>query len=218
MKKTTFAILAAASVAIAGAIVGPSFAAEKMADKMADKSAEMKDAADLGPAVGATIPHDLALPTAAGETASFDALAGEKGLALFFVRSVDWCPYCKRQATDVSERIAEFKARGLGVAFVSYDTVEKQAAFVEATQFAPALLSDADIKAIEAFGIRNETAKEGTRWYGIPHPVAFIIDSERTVRAKFYEEDFLTNEKSYRNRPAVDVILDGVDAAFATKS
>ncbi|MEO1014004.1 MAG: peroxiredoxin family protein [Pseudomonadota bacterium] len=183
----------------------------------AEESASVA-AAELGPSVGAAIPHDLALPRANGETGAFDALVGEKGLALFFVRSVDWCPYCKRQAEDVSKRIAEFEARGLGVAFVSYDTIEKQAKFVEASGFAPALLSDADIEAINAFGIRNETAKEGTRWYGIPHPVTFIIDRDQTIRAKFYEEDFLTNDKSYRNRTAVDVILAGVDAAFSEGS
>ncbi|MGF1542922.1 MAG: peroxiredoxin family protein [Parvularculaceae bacterium] len=172
--------------------------------------------ADLGPAVGEKIPHDLGLPSPNADKSGFDALVGENGMSLFFVRSVDWCPFCKRQARDVNDRVAEFAERGLSVVFVSYDAVEKQQAFAEAEGFKPALLSDADIEAINAFGIRNESHEEGSRVYGIPHPVTFILDGDGVVRAKLFEEDFLANKKSYRNRPAVDAVLDQADAAFSS--
>ncbi|MBI1391212.1 MAG: redoxin domain-containing protein [Alphaproteobacteria bacterium] len=174
--------------------------------------------AALGPAIGASIPHDLSLPMTDGGEASFEGLVGEAGMALFFVRSVDWCPYCKAQAVDVSARIEEFEERGLSVVFVSYDPVEKQAAFVEQTAFRPALLSDEGIEAINAFGILNESHKPGSRAYGIPHPVIFILDESGVIQAKFYEEDFLTNDKSYRSRPAVDLILEGADAALSPEA
>ena len=168
---------------------------------------------DLGPAIGETIPHRLELPDSNGETRAFDSLVGEKGAALFFVRSVDWCPYCKNQAVDVSNRIDEFAARGLSVVFVSYDSPAKQEAFAAKTDFKPVLLSDRDSAAIRSFGLLNESVKESSKAYGIPHPAVFILDTDGVVRAKFYEEDFLTNAKSYSNRPAVDVILAGVDMA-----
>lgn len=171
-------------------------------------------AEELGPAVGETIPHDLTLADADGTAQDFDSLVGEQGMALFFVRSLDWCPFCKKQATDVNERYDEFTKRGLSVVVVSYDAPEKLKAFSAANDFAPVALSDANIDAINAFGIRNEQHTEG-RFYGIPHPVVFIVDTDKTVVAKFYEEDFATNNRSYAKRPAVDVILDGVDAAFA---
>ena len=170
-------------------------------------------AEDLGPAVGATIPHDLTATTASGEATTFVDLAGEKGLALFFVRSVDWCPYCKVQAVDVNERVSDFRSRGYSVAFVSYDAPAKQRPFVKKWKFQPALISDEKIEIIEAFGLRNESHKEGSRFYGIPHPAVFIINNDKSIAAKLYEEDYAVNDKSYRDRPAVDLILDAIDKA-----
>ncbi|MEO0695579.1 MAG: peroxiredoxin family protein [Pseudomonadota bacterium] len=169
----------------------------------------------LGPDVGEPIPHDLQT-TDTG--ANFDALVGEKGLALFFIRSLDWCPFCKNQAIDVNDRLADFEDRGLNVAFVSYDTPSKQIAFAEKTNFQPALVSDEEINVINAFGLRNETHEEGSRFHGIPHPAVFIITPDKKIAAKLYEEDYASNEKSYRNRPAVDVILEKVDTVLTNQN
>ncbi len=177
-------------------------------------AASVANAEELGPAVGETIPHSLEASDAAGEPQSFETLVGENGMALFFVRSVDWCPFCKAQATGVNEARAEFEQRGLSIVFVSYDAAEKQAAFVEQNGFAPALLSDPRSEIIDAFGLRNETHKEG-RFAGIPHPAIFLVAPDRTVLAKLYEEDYASNDKSYRNRPAVDAVLAAADAALA---
>ena len=172
------------------------------------------NAVDLGPAVGAQLPHDLTTVTSAGAETNFDQLVGEKGLALFFVRSVDWCPYCRAQAVDVNGRVQEFKDRGLNVAFISYDSPKKQTPFVEKWDFEPTLLSDENIEIINAFGLRNESHEEGSRFYGIPHPVVFVVNPDKQIVAKLYEEDFMSNDKSYRERPAVDLILDVVDEAI----
>lgn len=170
---------------------------------------------ELGPPVGTTIPHDLSAETAGGEAVNFAGLVGEKGLALFFIRSVDWCPFCRAQAVDVNKRVADFEARGLTVAFVSYDPPAKQKPFVEKWKFRPALISDEEIEIINAFGLRNEAHGEGGKFYGIPHPAVFIITPDRKIAAKLYEEDYATNDKSYRNRPAIDVILETADRALA---
>ena len=169
------------------------------------------NAEELGPAIGQAIPHQLSTEASPG---TFDELKGENGMVLFFVRSLDWCPFCKGQAKDVSERLSDFETRGLSVAFVSYDGPEKQRAFADRHAFKPTLISDQAIEVIDAFELRNEQHAEGSRFYGIPHPAVFVIDDSGVVRAKFYEEDFATNKKSYRNRPEVDVILDGVDASL----
>ena len=173
------------------------------------------EAAELGPALGAPIPHDLALPDPDGVVAPISARMGPRGAAVFFVRSLDWCPYCKAQAVDVSARLSEFTALGLSVVFVSYDSPARQAAFVQRTAFAPVLLSDDGSRAIRAFGLLNGTVAEDSRFYGIPHPAVFILDREGVVRAKLYEADFLTNDKSYRNRPAVDRILEAATLSLA---
>ena len=168
----------------------------------------------LGPDVGAEIPHALNAKTASGAETTFATMAGEKGLALFFVRSLDWCPYCRAQAVDVNKRIADFRARGLEVAFVSYDAPAKQQRFADKWKFEPVLISDENVEIIEAFGLRNEQHKEGSRFYGIPHPAVFIVGADGVIAAKLYEDDYAVNDKSYKNRPAVDIILDAADTSL----
>lgn len=191
------------------------FAAVFMAVIPAMTLANIAKAQELGPEVGSLIPHDL---TDVNGKGGFENLTGENGLALFFVRSLDWCPFCKRQATEASARIGEFQARGLNVAFVSYDSAEKQNRFASSKDFKAELLSDSDIEIINAFGLRNEQHKEGSRVYGIPHPVVLIINPDKTIAAKIYEEDYTTNTKSYRNRPAVDLILEKIDGLANTQA
>ncbi len=176
------------------------------------KSAIAEQVSDeLGPAVGAVIPHDLKVETASGEATDFDALVGEKGLALFFVRSVDWCPYCRQQAIEVQKSLQAFKQRGINVAFVSYDQTAAQKRFADKWDFEPTLLSDPQIDIINAFGLRNMKHKEGSRFYGIPYPAVFIVTPARVVAAKLYEEDYAVNDASYKSRPAVDIILSAID-------
>jgi peroxiredoxin len=176
------------------------------------------DMAELGPPVGAAIPHDLSATAQDGSAQTFDSLAGERGVALFFVRSVDWCPFCKAQVIDVSERAGDFAERGLNVVFVSYDPPEAQAAFKSQQNIGPTFLSDSAIEIINAFGLRNENYEEGSRAYGVPHPAVFIVGNDRVIAAKLYEEDYATNSRSYSKRPAVDAILSAVDEAIAAGS
>lgn len=176
-------------------------------------NASEADTPELGPAVGAEIPHDLSATAHDGAAQSFETLRGDRGLALFFVRSVDWCPFCQIQVMDVDRRAAEFEERGLNVVFLSYDTPEEQTQFVDRRKIQSLLLSDTESEIIDAFGLRNENYEEGSNAYGVPHPVVFIVNPDRIIAAKLHEEDYLSNDRSYRNRPAVDLILNAVDEA-----
>jgi len=197
--KTLIAALTLASLAAA-----PAFAAPPAAEAVA---------AELGPKVGAAIPHELAATDAAGAAQSFATLVGPKGMALFFVRSVDWCPYCKAQTLSVDAARAEFSKRGLSVVFVSYDPVATQKKFVDEKSVGVTLLSDPKSEIIDAFGLRNEKHVSG-RFAGIPHPAAFIVKPDRTIAAKLYEKDYATNDRSYVNRPEVGAVLAAADAAI----
>ncbi|MFQ5563896.1 MAG: peroxiredoxin family protein [Parvularculaceae bacterium] len=170
---------------------------------------------ELGPPVGAKIPVDLATVDSTGTAQDFDSLVGDNGMALFFMRSLDWCPYCRLQALEVAKRAGDFTARDLSVVFITYDSSDKLAKFDAKWEVAPTLLSDEGSKIIDAFGIRNEQHEPGSRAYGIPHPVVFIVTPDGTIRAKLYEDDFMTNDTSYRKRPEVDAILEAVDGAIA---
>lgn len=165
---------------------------------------------DLGPAIGSAIPHDLSV----NGGPSFDGLTGEKGMVLFFIRSVNWCPYCKAQVIDVSSRHDEFAARGLSVVYLSYDDPADQDKFRLQKSIQGRFVSDTSSEVIDAFGLRNETHGPASFAYGVPHPVVFIIGNDKVIRAKLFEADFGSNKKSYQARPAVDVVLADADSVL----
>lgn len=159
--------------------------------------------AELGPEVGATIP----------QTERFEEALGEEGATIVFVRSVDWCPFCKTQVMELSEAAASFEAEDRPLIFVSYDSSELQQTFAARNEIEQTFIADEGSEIIKAFGILNENHRPGSRAYGIPHPSVFIVNEDGVVEDKLYEEDYITNSRSYRNRPAVDVILEAVREA-----
>ncbi len=162
---------------------------------------------DWGPALGSTIPTQLSATTPAGDTVALETLAQEgNGLAVAFVRSADWCPFCKRQLIELSERAADFDKRGLTLVSISYDDTNVLGSFTEQFDINFRLLSDPESKVIDAFGIRNEDQKPGSAGDGIPHPGIMIFNNQGELVAKFAE-------KSYRKRPKIDDVLAAYDAS-----
>lgn len=157
-----------------------------------------------GPALGSVIPDQLETTDQDGNKQSFNSLAGEKGLVVVFLRSLDWCRFCKGQAKELNNRVADFNQRGLQLVVLSYDSVETLKSFQ--LKHAPGLtfLSDPESRVIKAFGILNEREKPNSRGYGIPNPGIIIIDAGAVMRAKFAE-------KSYRHRPQIDAVLAAID-------
>ncbi len=195
MLRQSIAAVIAAAFAVASAVFAPA------------------NAGELGPKIGAAIPHTLSASDANGAAQTFDSLVGPKGMALFFVRSLDWCPYCKAQALSVDAARADFDKRGLSVVFVSYDSAAQQKAFATGKTVSVTLLSDPKSEIIDAFGLRNEKHTAG-RFAGIPHPAAFIVRPDRTIAAKLFEADYATNDKSYVTRPEIGAVLAAADAAL----
>lgn len=76
------------------------------------------------------------------------------------------------------------------MAAVSYDKPELLQFFANKRKIRFPLLSDAESKVIRDFGILNEGAKAGTPFFGIPHPVTFVVDRGGVVKTKFFEEDY----------------------------
>ena len=125
---------------------------------------------------------------------------GEKGVALFFVRSADWCPYCKRQLADANQRLAEFKALGLNVVSVSVDKIPLIAEFAKAESIGYTMLADPDGAINLALGIRDEQYPVGSAQYGVPRPVFYVIDRTGTIRLRYMEP-------TYRTRPDLSTVL-----------
>jgi peroxiredoxin len=154
--------------------------------------------------IGEPIPHTLSVMDQNGEPQSFDALKGEKGAVLVFVRSVDWCPYCQVQLIDLGKRSAEIEEKGYNLIAISYDSVESQKKFSDKYSFKYTLLSDEGSEIIKSFGILNEEMDEGSSYYGVPHPTIYVTGEDGTILN-------IIKEEGYKNRPPVEDILEKIN-------
>lgn len=153
-----------------------------------------------GPKVGEVFPHSLGVPDQSGQNRSIDQLMGRKGVAVFFQRSVDWCPFCRKQLAEVNGRIEDFRRLGYEVVAISVDTVDLVKRFHDAGQIRYPILADAKGTITAALGIRDSNYPPGTDAYGVPQPGIFILDRNRLIVAKFFEQ-------GYRTRPDLDKVL-----------
>lgn len=150
--------------------------------------------------VGSPIPNLLTSVDQNEDDQSFDTLRGENGVVLFFVRSVDWCPYCQRQVMNVANRYDAFKDAGYEVVVISYDSPAKTRTFAAEHEIPFLLLSDEQSEIINSFGILDTSQEEDSRFYGIPKPTIFVVDETGRIKAKFAENN-------YRQRPDLDVVI-----------
>lgn len=91
-------------------------------------------------------------------------------------------------------------AAGIDVVAISYDSVDILKRFAEKQMIKFPLLSDSTSETIDAFQIRNQSVKEGSRQDGIPHPGTFLVDSDGVVRAKL----FYTVRKRHSNDELIE--------------
>ena len=150
---------------------------------------------------GQKSPHDLTVKDHNGDIQSFDNLSGDKGLAVFFIRSVDWCPFCQSQLVDLNKHISRFEKHGYKVAALSYDPVVSLKRFKDKKSLSYTLLSDPDSEVIRAFNLLNEDVRAGSKQYGIPHPAIVIIGKDKMIQT-FHQEN------GYKKRPDLNNILD----------
>lgn len=163
---------------------------------MAQDDAATMTEAQIGPVVGAPAPAFTAT-TSAGATADFAAISGTNGAVLVFSRSLDWCPYCKKQAIELETIAAEMNAAGWPITLITYDPASTLDAFASDKNLSYTLLSDSRSTMIDAFGLRNTEMKAGSRFDGIPHPAIVFISNDGTVRA-------VQREEGYKDRPPTE--------------
>jgi peroxiredoxin len=144
---------------------------------------------DPGLQVGDEIP-DFRLRDQNGDLYEFESLMGTRGLAILFFRSADWCPYCKTALAQLEEERSGYQEQGLRVVGISYDPVEVLAAFADRVGIEYRMLSDEGSATIRDFGLLNTDLDPGNPRYGIPHPGMVIVDAQRKIVAKYFEEDF----------------------------
>lgn len=161
-----------------------------------------------GPELGTVLPDGIMVMTHEGKKVSLKELAAVHGVAIAFVRSADWCPFCKRQIIELNKSNDDFTRRGVNLVALSYDSVEILNMFADKQEINYTLVSDEESKVIDAFGIRNMKHEEGSSGYGIPHPGIMVFDGSGILVAKFAEE-------GYRKRPPVEGVLAAIDEDHA---
>jgi len=63
---------------------------------------------------------------------------------------------------------------------------------------------------IDRYKLRDPQYKAGSRAYGVPRPVIFILDKTGTVKSKLYEE-------TYQKRPPATLVLATLDKVASGK-
>ncbi|MGE3692201.1 MAG: peroxiredoxin family protein [Novosphingobium sp.] len=160
----------------------------------------------VGVPLGGKVPLDLALRDREGKPTSLAAQMGPKGMVLFFVRSADWCPFCKAQMVRTNQITSAITGKGLSLAVLSYDKPEILAEFKANNSISYPLLSDTGSNMIDALGLRDPQYEQGSFAYGVPRASTLVIAPDGTVKAKWISED-------YRSRISNDEVVAMVDGA-----
>ncbi len=173
------------------AVIGALFAGAALAD-------------ELGPPIGVKAPDLGVRPDQTGKPRTLPDLMGANGLVLMFFRSADWCPYCQAQLIDVNGGVAEIEKRGYRVAALSYDSPEILQAFTTKRHIAFTFLSDPKSEVIDTYKLRDPQYAPGSRAFGVPRPIIFVLDKNGMIKAKLYEE-------SFKVRPPVTAVISKLD-------
>ena len=147
------------------------------------------DEFDPGPAIGSRFPGLRA--TYLGRTVTLvEEFAGENGTVLVASRSLDWCPYCRRQLFQLQEHSAGFAAAGIGLVVITYDGPQLQQDFANRFGITIPVLSDSSSLSFKTLGILNTRYRPGDRHYGIPYPGMIVISPTGQVVGKLFLEDY----------------------------
>lgn len=164
-------------------------------------------AAELGPKLGTKMPHDLSIV----DGQDFDSLKGKNGAVVFFVRSVNWCPYCKKQIIDASTKVSTIDNAGYNVIYVTYDSANDQMKFQGRNAVTGHFIADRQSEIIDAFGIRDPQYGKRSFAHGVPYPIIFIINANGEITHKFHVDDYAENNRSYVNRTPIDDVITAIE-------
>jgi peroxiredoxin len=159
---------------------------------------------DLGPATGTKAP-DIGTPLdQSGKPRSFASLMGDKGMVFFFFRSAAWCPYCQAQLMELNPGVTDMEKRGYHLVGLSYDTPDVLETFSTKRGLTYTLLSDPKSEVIDRYGLRDPQYAAGSKAYGVPRPIIFVVGRDGTIKAKLFEDTF-------KKRPPLSLVLETLD-------
>lgn len=156
----------------------PAFAASVLLVSRLSAAETPAESSWLG--VGDHIPAATVL-TAEGKPFDLNASVAAQPTVLIFYRG-GWCPYCNAHLSALIDIEDDLKAAGFQLLAISPDTPEKlyDAPRRERTP-TYILLSDADTKVIDAFGLGFD--RGGNRLPSrLPHPAVYVVTTDGTIQ------------------------------------
>jgi peroxiredoxin len=159
---------------------------------------------DLGPPVGVSAPDIGTRLDQTGKPRKLADVVGPNGVVFMFFRSADWCPYCQAQLIEMNGGNADIEKRGYRIAALSYDSPEILQNFTAKRHIAFTFLSDPKSEVVDLYKLRDPQYPPGSKAYGVPRPIIFIVDKAGVIRAKLYEE-------SFKVRPPLSLVLEKLD-------
>ena len=126
---------------------------------------------------------DFTLPSSTGGEISLSDFRGSKSVVLYFYPK-DVTPGCTKEACSFRDSTAEFEKLGAQVLGVSRDSLGSHEKFAAKYQLAFPLLSDANGKVTEAYGVWAEKSMYGKTYMGIERST-FLIDTEGRLQREW---------------------------------
>lgn len=131
--------------------------------------------------VGTKAP-DFSLPDQDGKVHTLSEYAGRKIILYFYPK--DNTPGCTKQACGFSELYPQFTEQGAVVLGVSRDSVASHKKFQEKYHLNFTLLSDPELKVIQAYGVWQEKKNYGKVSMGVVR-TTYLIDEKGMVEKVF---------------------------------
>lgn len=123
---------------------------------------------------------DFTLNDKDGNPVSLSDFKGRKVVLYFYPK--DNTPGCTRQACAFAGAYERFREKDIAVIGVSRDSVASHVKFAEKYSLPFVLLSDPELKAIEAYGVWQEKRNYGKVSMGVVR-TTFIIDEDGVIEA-----------------------------------
>lgn len=125
---------------------------------------------------------DFTLPDQNGDLHSLSEYKGKKIILYFYPK--DNTPGCTKQACGFAERYPQFIEKGAVVLGISKDSVASHKKFEEKYGLPFTLLSDTELKVIQAYDVWKEKMNYGKLSMGVVR-TTYLIDEEGKIAKAF---------------------------------
>ena len=122
------------------------------------------------------------LPDQDGKMVSLKDFKGQKVVLYFYPK--DNTPGCTKQACNFGELMPQFREKGAAVIGVSKDSVASHKKFQEKFGLPFTLLSDPELKVIQAYGVWQEKNMYGKKTMGVVRST-YLIDEKGVIVKAF---------------------------------